>query len=174
MRCPRVPRGLDEVLGRRQLGWAGLSAPGSFPCFLRLWQKPRQRGLCRGDSRQETARSAAGPWWVAGGQWVAGGTERRCQRARTQRREVLLKVRAATSPKEAERPPASPPSRVTAPWRSERRGWISVQPWVAGPRVGAVVPENSDSTVYRSLQRSTHFIHLTTTDRTEGVAIMPL
>ena len=79
-------------------------------------------------------------------------------------------------PAEARAASRQAPSRVTAHpgGRSGAARFLCSLGWrVPGRR--HVVPENSDSTVYCSLQRSTHFTHLTTTDPTEGVAaIMPL
>lgn len=130
-----------NVLGRRQLSWAGPSPRLPFPPAYLALAEAAATGLGGKPRRLQTGngQSAAGPWWSgrrAVGSWR---TERRCQRARTQRREVLLKVRAATSPSEARAASRqSPEPRHSAPWRSgARRGWISVQPWVAGPRVGA-------------------------------------
>ena len=76
---------------------------------------------------------------MVGGRRAVGGwrTERRCQRARTQRREVLLKVRAATSPGEARAAPAGPraASQRTLAVGAERLDFCAVL--AGGSRVGA-------------------------------------
>ena len=147
------------------------------PAYLALAEAAAARPGWKAAATPDRTRPECSRAMVVGRRAVGGWrTERRCQRARTQRREVLLKVRAATSPGEARAASRRAPSRVTAHpgGRSGTARFLCSLGWrVPGWR--HVVPENSDSTVYRSLQRSTHFFHLTTTDPTGGVAaIMPL
>ena len=137
--CPRVPTRRVRCPGApaARLGRPVASAPFP-PAYLALAEAAAARPGWKAAATPDRKRPECSRAMVGGRQAVGSWrTERRCQRARTQRREVLLKVRAATSRERLERPPARPraASQRTLAVGAERLDFCAALG--GGSRVGA-------------------------------------
>lgn len=132
--CPRVPSRRVRRPGAPAARLGRPVAPAPFPpAYLALAEAAAARPGWKAAATPDRKRPECSRAMVGGRRAVGSWrTERRCQRARTQRREVLLKVRAATSPSEARAASRQAPSRVTAHpgGRSGEAGFLCSLGWL--------------------------------------------